>query len=162
MAAESPYGKFFRLGYVTRDIAAASHRMIVAFGLRQLDLPRPPRCHDGKNGVVSRIAHFAVGGIELELIEPRLDCPSPYVKALPADPGACAFHHVGYLVNDKRSFDQAIGHAAAAGAPVAFSCDTTNALIACIDTRALSGHCSEIVLPRVPLFDTAMYVSANE
>jgi len=97
MTLESPFGKFFQLGYVTRDIDAAARRMIVDLGARQLDLIHELRDENGGEVFLKHLAHFAIGGIEAELIEPRLDWPSLYLEALPAQPDAFAMHHLGYL-----------------------------------------------------------------
>jgi catechol 2,3-dioxygenase-like lactoylglutathione lyase family enzyme len=157
MAVESPFGKFFQLGYVTRDIDAAAHRMMSDLGACQLDLIHELRDENGDEVFLKHLAHFALGGIEAELIEPRLDWPSLYLEALPAQPDAFALHHLGYLVADEWAFDRALQHAAATGASVAFSADTANVRLAYIDTRRTSGHYSEVVLSRVPRYDTSVH-----
>jgi hypothetical protein len=58
--------------------------------------------------MIRNLAHFDLGGIELELIEPRVDWPSIYLAALPKRDQEFALHHLGFMVHSDEQFDNAL------------------------------------------------------
>src|SRR5689334_1535530 len=105
----SMYGRFFQLGYVTRDIehgiADAKRRM----GAHQIDLIEDVRDGEGARTPLLKLAHLVLPGVEVELIQPRLDWDSIYLDALPpeGDPRS-ALHHLAFAVPDRQGWEAAV------------------------------------------------------
>jgi len=143
-AVDGPYGRFFQIGYVTRDLAAAAARL-ARMGARQIDLFEDFKRPGGEPSAIWGLSHLALGGAELELIQPRLDRPSIYLEALPAEADAIALHHVGYMNPDVPAWEAAMAKIRADGATVAVEGATPRARFAYLDTRADLGHYTEVV-----------------
>ena len=144
---ETPsFGKFFQIGYVTRNIDAALEQLTNVLGARQLDLHRDYRDSQGNPILVHHLSHLDLGGIEVELIEPRLDWPSSiYLEALPNDGIPYAVHHFGFCVDSDAAFDAAMGIVEKAAFQVPFAGNAADLRFAYVDTRPISGHYTEIV-----------------
>lgn len=148
MAVEGPFGTLFQLGYVTRDIDQAFDAVTRDMGAEPIDLFREYKDGEGNPVMLRNLAHFRMGGLEVEMIEPRLDWESIYLDALPADGEAYAFHHLGYRVDSEEAFDRALAHAQDQGLAIDASIDAPNLRLAYFDTRRSSGHYTEVVLFR--------------
>jgi hypothetical protein len=145
------FGKFFQIGYVTRNIDVALEHLTNVIGARQVALHYDLRDGQGNPSIVRNIALLDLGGAEVELIEPRLDWPSSiYLEALPGKETPLAFHHFGYMLQDDAAFDQAMKHVTEANMAVPFAGRLPDVRFAYIDTRPISGHYSEIVLYLTP------------
>jgi hypothetical protein len=145
------FGKFFQIGYVTRNIDVALEHLTNVIGARQVALYHDLRDAEGNPSIVRNISLLDLGGVEVEVIEPRLDWPSSiYLEALPDEGRPLAFHHFGFKLEDDAAFDRAMKYVSEANMPVPFSGRLPDVRFAYIDTRRISGHYSEIVLYLTP------------
>lgn len=138
--------RFFQLGYVTRDIHAALPRLEQLLGAARVDLIEDFRDGQGNPTPLQNLSHLALPGAEIELIQPREGHPSIYLDALPGDPAEVGLHHLGFLVPDKSAWDEAVERLNPAVNPIAMSADTPAVRFAYFDTRARTGHYTELVL----------------
>lgn len=142
----SRYGRFYQIGYVTRDIEAASTALQRRMGAVQIDMIREMRDGRGNPVALRHVAHLAVPGLEVELIEPRLTWDSIYLEALPDTSNAVGLHHLGFLLPDQTAWDAAVGDFEAMATPIVAQGETPDVRFAYFDTRRQAGHYSEIVL----------------
>lgn len=143
MAAK--YGRFFQLGYVVRDIDAAIAGLQKRMGASLVDVAHDLRDAAGQPRLIENLAHMAVPGAEIELIQPRAGWPSIYEDALPDCAAGVGFHHVGFLVPDLEAWDAALGELAAMRTPIVWQGAYPHVRFAYIDTRRHAGHYSELV-----------------
>ena len=148
--AVGPFGTFFQFGYVTRDIQAGLAILERQMGAVRNDLIEDFRDAQGNPVMIRALSHLMLSGAEIELIEPRLDCPSVYLDALPNDGTAIALHHLGYRQPNVPAWQQARDRADAAGLPIAMEGATAHARFAYLDTRPTLGHFTEIVYREDP------------
>lgn len=99
-ASAGPFGRFFQIGYVTRNIANGLAILESEMGAQRIDLLDDLRDAQGNRVMIRALSHLNLGEAEIELIEPRLDWPSIYLDALPADDQTIALHHIGYRQPD--------------------------------------------------------------
>jgi hypothetical protein len=142
----SIYGRFFQLGYVTRDISRAAPCLLQRMGATQIDLIHEPRDEAGNVYPLLHLAHFSLPGVEIELIEPRLDRPSIYLEALPDRGEDSSLHHMGFSVSDVQAWDRAVATFDAMQTPIVMEGETSQVRFAYFDTRRQAGHYSELVL----------------
>lgn len=92
----SLFGRFFQLGYVTRDLDAAMAEFSRRFGPAEFQVieATEPNIH------TRRIALTWIGATMTEIIEPNASVPSLYVDSIPATAGPIRFHHIGCLIED--------------------------------------------------------------
>jgi len=144
MSESALYGRFFQIGYVTRDIDLALAHLTRRMGARQLDVLRDFR--PGGNRVeILHLAHMSLPGVEIEVIQPRLDWPSIYLGALPDGNGEVGFHHLGFMLPDLAAWDRAMSSLEAMQTPVVMQGTSPAVRFAYIDTRRRAGHYSELV-----------------
>ncbi len=98
--AQSLFGGFFQLGYVTRDMDAALAAFRERFGPTEFAINAPSARADGTPSPTRRIALAYIDDVMIEIIEPDTTRPTIYDDARPATPGQIALHHLGYLVDD--------------------------------------------------------------
>lgn len=146
LAADSVYGRFFQLGYVTRDLDAAIDRLQRRTGARLIDRIHDLRDEAGNQVVLKNLAHLGLPGVEIELIQPRLDRSSIYLEALPPAGDDIGFHHTGFLLPDEAGWQRAVDSLEREGTPIVMQGGTSQVRFAYIDTRRQAGHYSEIVL----------------
>ncbi len=129
-----PVGRFFQLGYVTRDLDAAIELWRHRYGVREF------RRFDG--GEV-RFALAWDGATMIEFIEPAAEQPGIFGEALHAD-RAVSLHHLGYWV-DADQFDALpeTCRAASLDCPIQWKTDQLSVFFA--DTRADNGLFSEFI-----------------
>jgi hypothetical protein len=138
-------GKFYQMGFVTRDIDAAIAQATEELGAQLTRVSRDLK-EDGRDSVVKNVALLKLGGIDWELIEPRLEWPSSiYLDALPNGPAAVTLHHYGFLVEETKDFDLTMERVEKARLSVPFAGTMPTVRFAYIDTRPITGHYSEIV-----------------
>ena len=140
----STYGRFYQLGYVTRDIDAAIAHLQTRMGATLLDVFYDLRDGNGDQVALKNLSHLSLPGAEIELIEPRLDWPSIYLDALPEGADDIGFHHLGFLIPDDVTWDTAMASFETFGTPVVMSGATPQVRFAYVDTRRQCGHYSEI------------------
>lgn len=141
----SLYGRFFQIGYVVRDIDAAVQHLQQRMGAVVVDVIRDMRTEAGEQVCIRNLSHMALPGVEIELIEPRLDQDSIYLNALPHGNDDVGFHHLGFLLPDQQAWDSAIASLAVFDTPIVMEGETSKVRFAYLDTRRQSGHYSEIV-----------------
>jgi len=133
-AHDSLFGRFFQVGYVTRDIDAATAEFSKRFGPAEFQIinANQPNIH------TRRIALTWIGGTMIEIIEPNPSVASIYIDALPWASGEIRFHHLGYLIDD---YPAAMRRLKAEGYEVPFYMSYGEVLDLCYtDTRAQLGH----------------------
>jgi len=140
------FGRFFQLGYVTRNIDAALERLKERTGANQIDLIHDVRDEKGQFVALEHLSHLSLPGVEFEVIQPRMDWPSIYVDALPACDDDIGLHHLGFIVSDEAAWDAAVKRFGQANAPIAMAGETSKVRFAYIDARAQMGHYVELVL----------------
>jgi hypothetical protein len=143
---DSSYGRFYQLGYVTRDIDVAVANLERRMAARRIDLIHDLRDEAGRPAQLLHVAHLALPGVELEIMEPRLDWPSIYLEDLPESPGAVRLHHLGYVLPDVAAWDRAVTQLSRMATPIVLQFETSQVKVAYFDTRQQTGHYSEIVL----------------
>lgn len=139
------FGRFFQLGYVTRDLESAVRTLVDEQQAMLIDLIEDFKDQAGQPVVIRRLAHLMLGDAEIELIEPRLDWQSLYLEALPEKGIAMAFHHIGYMQPDVEQWEVAMARAEERGMVTVMKGSTPRARFAYLDTRAHNGHYSELV-----------------
>jgi catechol 2,3-dioxygenase-like lactoylglutathione lyase family enzyme len=144
--AEGPFGRFFQIGYVTRNVREACATLTRRMGARRIDLIEDLRDADGREVMIRSLSHLSLGDVEIELIEPRTDWPSIYLDALPPEGDATpALHHLGYRLPDIESWDAAMQALRGAGMAVALEGAPPRVRFAYLDTRDEIGHYTEVV-----------------
>lgn len=139
-------GKLFQFSYVTRDLDAGADHLTKVLGARQLSRLNDLHSPDGTRSAIRHLAHFVLGEMEVELIEPRDPWPgSIYLDALPPAGQAVAFHHVGFLTGSRDAWRKLLTEAAALGFPVPVRGERPTVCYAYLDTRSTSGHFTEVV-----------------
>lgn len=139
------FGRFFQLGYVTRDIERAVRLLVDEQQAQLVDLIDDFKDQAGQPVAIRRLSHLMLGDAEIELIEPRLDWTSLYLEGLADDSAAMAFHHIGYMQPDVEHWHTAMALAEDRGLVVALQGSVPHARFAYLDTRAQNGHYSEVV-----------------
>lgn len=140
------FGKMFQFSYVTRDLNVGTDYLKNTLGARQLTRLDDLHLPNGEKSAIHHLAHFTLGEMEVELIEPRTPWPnSIYLDALPPDGQAVAFHHVGFLTKNRESWRQLLTDATTLGLAVPVRGERPNVCYAYLDTRADSGHFTEVV-----------------
>lgn len=140
-----PFGIFFQIGYVTRDIHRAVAMLVDRMGASCIDLIEDFRDPQGNPVVIRSLSHLTLGDAEIEIIEPRRDPPSIYLDALPVDSAIIGLHHLGYRQPDILTWESAMETIRAEGATIAMEGAVPTARFAYIDTRHLTGHYTEMV-----------------
>lgn len=140
-----PFGIFFQLGYVARDIRGAVAMLETRMGARRIDLISDFADPAGNAVAIRSLAHLSMGDVEIEIIQPRLNWPSIYLDALPIGGAMIGLHHLGYMQSDMPSWEAAMRTIRASGMDIAMEGDTPNARFAYVDTRPLVGHFTEMV-----------------
>lgn len=143
-------GGFFQIGYVTRNIANGLAILEGDMGAQRIDLLDDLRDAQGNRVMIRALSHLSLGEAEIELIEPRIDWPSVYLDALPADDRTIALHHIGYRQPDIAAWTDARDRAHAAGMAIPMEGATDHARFAYLDTRAVVGHYTEVVYRQDP------------
>ena len=141
----SIYGRFFQLGYVTRDLDAGIAQLRRRMGATVIDVIRDLRDESGATVALEHLSHLALPGVEIELIQPRLDWDSIYLDALPESGNDIGFHHTGFMLPDSESWQRAVEMLDEMQTPIVMQGGTSQVRFAYIDTRKQAGHYSEIV-----------------
>lgn len=141
-----PFGRFFQIGYVTRDIDKGCALLRDRMGAQQIDLIEEFRDGEGNQMMIRSLAHLSLGDVEIEIIEPRVGWDSIYVEALPGegDPTP-TLHHLGYRLPDVASWEAAMEGLKASGMTVALDGAASRVRFAYLDTRGEVGHYTEVV-----------------
>lgn len=140
----SLYGRFYQIGYVARDIDAAVSHLQQRMGATLVDVIRDIRIGDGDEVCIKNLSHMALPGVELEIIQPRLDWESIYLDALPSGNDDVGFHHLGFLISDQQAWDRAVASFTTFDTPIVMEGGTPQVRFAYFDTRRQCGHYSEI------------------
>lgn len=140
----SRYGRFYQLGYVTRNLDKGIAHLQRRMGAQLIDIIRELRDEAGSAVALQNVAHLALPGVEIEVMEPRIDWPSIYLEALPASDDDVGFHHLGFIVPDSAAWDRAVESLDAQDTPIVMQGGTAQVRFAYIDTRKQMGHYSEI------------------
>lgn len=140
----SIYGRFYQVGYVTRDIDAAIAQLQARMGATLVDVLYDLRDGNGEQVALKNLSHMSLPGAEIELIEPRPHWSSIYLDALPERGDDIGFHHLGFLIPDDATWDAAMASFETFGTPVVMSGATPQVRFAYVDTRRQCGHYSEI------------------
>lgn len=139
-------GTLFQFSYVTGDLDVGADYLTNTLGARQLSRFDDLHSPDGTKSAIHHLAHFVLGELEVELIEPRRPWTgSIYLDALPPDGQAVAFHHVGFLTESRAAWRRLLAEAAALGYAVPARGERPTVCYAYLDTRARSGHFTEVV-----------------
>lgn len=142
---DSPYGRFLQISYVTRDIDTAVAGLERRMGAKLLDFVRDLRSETGVPSMIEHISHLSMPGVELEVIQPRMDIPSVY--HWPAVKGAeLRLHHFGYLLPDEAAWERAVARVDDQETLVALRLELKDFRVIYLDTRAQHGHYTELVL----------------
>lgn len=140
------HARQFQLGYVTGDIDAGTRHLVDAAGARRLTRFDDFHAPDGKRSAIGSLAHFQLAELEVELIQPRAEWDgSIYLDALPRDDQLIALHHIGYLFESLPRFHAVLDEARRSGIDVPAEGGTDRAAYAYLDTRASTGHFTELV-----------------
>lgn len=140
----STYGRFYQIGYVARDIDAAINHLQQRMGATLVDVIHDIRTEAGDQVCIKNLSHLALPGVELEVIQPRLDHESIYLEALPKEDDKVSFHHLGFLIPDQQAWEQAIASFDTFDTPIVMEGGTSEVRFAYFDTRRQCGHYSEI------------------
>ena len=135
----SLFGRFFQLGYVTRDLEPAMAQFSKRFGPAEFQIINA----DQPNIHTRRIALTWIGQTMIEIIEPNVSVPSLYVDAVPSATGEITFHHIGHLINDYQATLQRLK---TEGYAVPLALSYGEVLDCCYaDARAQLGHYLEYI-----------------
>lgn len=146
--AELGGARFFQLGYVVADIGVAVAGFIRTYGATCKDLTRDVRDPAGAESMIQNLAHLLLKDAEIELIEPRRGWISIYAADPQQSVPQVALHHIGYLANDDAEWDAAHAILSQSGAEAAMVLDIPQVRLVYFDTRAVSGHFTELVQRR--------------
>jgi len=141
----SAYGRFFQLGYVTYDIDAAVADFEQRMGAVRIDLIRDMRDGEGNPIFIDSLSHLSLPGVELEVIQPRVGWQTVYSEMMPAAGEVARLHHLGFAIEDEAQWQAARAGLDAAGTPIAVEGGTADVRSVYFDTRAATGHFSELV-----------------
>jgi hypothetical protein len=132
-------GRFFQLGYVTRDLDTAIDAFRKRYGAAEFQIiPGQARFAHTK-----RIALGYVGPVMIEFIEPNPEVPSIYVDHIPEEAGDARFHHIGLLIDD---YPGTIERLESRGYDVPYKLSYDDIMDCCYaDLRAQLGHYVEYV-----------------
>ena len=136
------FGRFFQLGYVTRDGEAAAAQFRKRFAPVEFDVlantaPNPITIS------VKRIYLAWIGQTMVELIEVNDAVPSIYRDYLPATQSDIRLHHFGYLIDD---YPATLRRLEEEGYDIPFRISYGNVNDCCYaDTRAQLGHYLEYI-----------------
>jgi hypothetical protein len=114
-------------------------------GAVQIDMIHDLRDGLGNAVALRHVSHLALPGLEVELMEPRLDWDSIYLEALPDSDDAAGLHHLGFLLPDDAAWDAAVSDFQLMSTPIVMQGATPDVRFAYFDTRRQAGHYSEIV-----------------
>lgn len=133
----------FQSAYVTNDLDQATALFGSRYGISQysyIDAPTPAGGH-------IRVAFAWCGGTMYEII----DCRGPesgfYSDRLPGDQFAIRFHHLGYLLHDRESWDAVEREFAEAHWPIAFRTQNPGFIDALYVDAPELGHYLEYIFP---------------
>lgn len=142
-AAPHLFGRFFQLGYVTRNLDAAIAGYQSRFGPTEFTVNVSPARPDGSLSPTRKIGLAYVDDVMIKIIEPEPSIATIYGDAIPKIDGPITFHHLGFLVDDhQRTIDRmkALGYAIPMVGSFGDVLDYSYA-----DTRADVGHYSEFI-----------------
>lgn len=91
-----PLGQYFQLGYICRNVEAASAKLGRCYGIKNMRF---------REHAMMAQAHFYVGDILFELIEPRVGAPQIYQDYLPPAEDGIRLQHQGYMVETQAEWD---------------------------------------------------------
>ena len=132
-------GRFFQLGYITRDLEAGMTGFKERFGPVEFQVIQA----DPDQPTTRAIALGYLGPVMIEIIDPNPDNQSIYTDYIPTEAGTVRLHHTGHLIDD---FDATVTRLEAAGYNVPFKLSYGTMLDCCYaDTRAELGHYVEHV-----------------
>ena len=94
------YGKFFQLGYVTRNLDASVKVFSEKYGPTEFRIMDMPARADGTESPTKRIALAYIDDVQIELIQPSTTVPTIYDELRPETDGPIAFHHICFEVDD--------------------------------------------------------------
>jgi len=108
--------------YVTHNLEKAMEMVAGRFGVEKFDRFNPDmvvKTPSGNKPMVSRVASFWAGGLNIEIIEPVSGYVDDYAALLPADRSDAAprFHHISLRRDDEAEMRKEI---ASLGLPLAF------------------------------------------
>jgi hypothetical protein len=92
-----PLATFYQLGYVCRDVQQAAAMLTQRYGIGRMRF----RSHS-----MMAQAHFYVGKVLFELIEPRKNAPQMYFDFLPKEQHQIRLQHQGFMVYDDDSWER--------------------------------------------------------
>jgi hypothetical protein len=134
--------------YVTHDLDRAMELVGNRFGVEKFDRFNPDmvvRTPEGEKPMVSRVASFWAGGLNIEIIEPVSGYVDHYATMLPADrkDATPRFHHVTLRRDDEAGMRQEIarlGLPLAFEGPVSIKDPIPSLVFIYLDGRASIGH----------------------
>lgn len=137
----------YQNAYVTHDLDRAMERLSDRFGLKEyivLDLEMTLKTNQGEKPASVKVAFIWVGGLQIELIQPRTGFVDHYLRFLPSDRSdpALRFHHIAVRRDDLTSMRAEI---AALNLPVAFEGEVPGLTYVYLDATATLGHYLEYV-----------------
>jgi hypothetical protein len=141
MAQPPIFGKFFQVGYVVRDIDAATRAAGERFGVTKWHIKRNPA------GPLVGLGTAWVGGTMWEYLEfhPEMT-PEIFARFLPDDPRDARTNHVGYMLEDQAQLQAVMAQHAASGVGVALHMDLPDVLECYYaDSYPQLGHYTEYV-----------------
>ena len=132
-------GRFFQLGYISRDLDGAIARFAERWSPVEFQVVPGQEQYPHTR----RIALGYLGPVMIEIIEPDPEVPSIYVDSIPENDEDVRFHHTGHLVEDYAATLQRLQ---AAGYDVPFTLTYGTAMDCCYaDVRHELGHYVEYV-----------------
>jgi hypothetical protein len=113
---------------------------------RRIDLIHDIRDEAGQPVPLLHLAYLSVPGVELEVIQPRLDWPSIYLETLPDGAADVRLHHLGFMLPNRAAWDEAAARLNEMATPIVLQFETSQVRAAYFDTRRQTGHYCELVV----------------
>ena len=134
--------------YVTHDLDNAMEIVADRFGVERFDRFNPDMVVNTPSGhqpMVSRVASFWAGGLNVEIIEPVSGYVDHYVTMLPDDrtDAVPRFHHVSLRRDDEaemRAEIERLGLPLAFEGPISIKDDIPSLVFVYLDGRSALGH----------------------
>lgn len=139
-------GEHFQVSYVTPTIDKAATYLRETLGAAQLSDLRDLRGADGEQTLIQNLAHFQLGGTEIEVIEPREPWPgSIYLEDGWRDRRLLQFHHLGFLSETPDAWQAVVAEAGRLNIAIPLLMRTDSVFVAYLDLRDTQGHFAEAV-----------------
>ncbi len=134
--------------YVTHNLDKAMELVSDRFGIEKFDRFDPDMTVNtpgGEQPLVTRVASFWAGGLNIEIIEPVSGYIEPYLNMLPADPGDAVprFHHISLRRDDEPAMREEIaklGLPLAFEGPLSIKGEIPSLVFVYLDGRQVLGH----------------------